>query len=155
MMEDWVLNIRKELVDREDGYIQRFENHLAKVVKTGNLPCLSSLFQLFQLEDAPEELLFFVVHALEQLDNPAYFQAVLANIESFFERSPCWAVIFHMRIMNSPAALTAYSEFLKTMPPQKLAIVRKVLDAVKLKNPKLSSRCDHLLNENGSETGTP
>jgi hypothetical protein len=99
------------------------------------------------LDDTSEydELMFSVIHAVERFDDEIYVSALLENLTDFYARSPRWAVIVHMRILNSPATMATYAKQLTFLPRDRRQVVRDVLEAVRLKNGKFEAKCNLLL----------
>jgi hypothetical protein len=86
-----------------------------------------------------------IIYTIERFDDATYVRSIVDQLGSFFAASPRWAVIVHMRILNSPPTLAAYADCIKTLPNDKRGVVRKVLEAVRKKNAKFVAPCDSLL----------
>lgn len=99
------------------------------------------------LEDDAEydEVCFGIIHTIEAFDDATYVRAIIEHLDSFLEELPRWATIVHMRILNSPATLTAYGECIRKLTVLKRGVVQRVLEAVRQKNSKFDARCDELL----------
>ncbi len=146
MLTDLIAKMRNELVSRHDaGYMQRFEDDLGKVAALNDPASIAHLLTFFDDDAAFDEMMFSIVHTIERFDDATYVRAITDHIDSFFSASPRWAIIVHMRILNSPQTFSAYANCVKTLPKDKRDIVRKVIEAVRQKNLKFVSPCNSLL----------
>lgn len=59
------------------------------------------------IDDGADDLITFgLVHTIERFDDPVYLQHWLAGLPHLTQRSPRWAQILLLRILNSPPAST-------------------------------------------------
>jgi hypothetical protein len=129
----------------DDGYVQRFDETLSRIVALDDRKCIGLLLPFFDDDAEYDEMMFSIVHAIERFDDETYVREIMANLATFYARSPRWAVIVHMRILNSPATLTAYEARLKNLSDPQKQVVSDVLNAVRRKNAKFDLPCNKLL----------
>lgn len=144
-LENSIEEMKCLLRSRDNGSVQRFEVCLAEIVSFNDSACIAPLLGLFNDASENVEAMFSLVHAIETFDDATYVRAIVDNLGSLYSNSPQWAVTVHMRILNSPTACSAYSEYLQTLPVDAWQPVRSVLEATQRKNAKFAARCSQLL----------
>ncbi|MFM8581362.1 MAG: Imm30 family immunity protein, partial [Planctomycetaceae bacterium] len=80
-----------------------------QVAKLNNHDCIAKLLPLFDDDTEHDEAMFSIINVIERFDDNTYVHSILNEIVSFYNQSPRWARILHMRILNSPATLAAYA----------------------------------------------
>lgn len=145
MLSDLITKMQTELKSHDDGYVQRFEDFLGQVAALNDPACIAQLLPMFDDDAEHDEMMFSIIHTIERFNDAAYVRSIVGHLETFFAASPRWAIIVHMRILNSAPTLAAYADFIKTLTNDRQCIVRKVLEAVRRKNAKFVSKCDSLL----------
>lgn len=145
MLTDDIAKMQIELNARGDGYVQRFEDILGRVAALNDPACIARLLPFLDDDAEHDEMMFSVIHAIERFDDATYVRSVVDDLGAFFAASPRWAVIVHMRILNSPPTFAAYADYVKTLPKEKRDVVRTVLEVVRTKNARFVSLCESLL----------
>ena len=145
MLADFIVKMQNELKAHGDGYVQRFEDYLGQVAALNDPACIAELLPLLDDDAEYDEMMFSIIRTIERFDDATYVRSIVDQLGSFFAASPRWAVIVHMRILNSLPTLAAYADCIKTLPNDKRGVVRKVLEAVRKKNAKFVAPCDSLL----------
>lgn len=94
-----------------------------------------------------DEIMFSIIHCIEDFEDSVYVKAILNAIPDFIFKSPRWASIIHMRILNNDSTLNAYvREYnLNTSYEQKMAI-RKLLEAINSLDPEFSIKTASIIN---------
>ncbi len=145
MLTDLIVKMQSELNYHGDGYVQRFEDILGQVAALNDPACIAELLPLLDDDADHDEMMFSIIHTIERFDDATYVRSIVDHLGAVFAASPRWAVIVHMRIVNSPPAFAAYADYIKTLPKEKRDVVRKVLEALRKKNAKFVSPCESLL----------
>jgi hypothetical protein len=145
MLAELISQIENELRNRHEGYVRRVDEVLAKIAALSDADCIGRLLPLLDDDAEYDEVCFGIIHTIERFDDAVYVQVIVNQIESLLEKSPRWATIVHMRILNSPATLIAYGECIRKLAVLKRGVVRRVLEAVRQKSSKFEARCDELL----------
>jgi hypothetical protein len=145
MIEDLIEKMQYELSHRREGHVHRFEDHLAKVADLRDPDHIGRLLPLFDDETEFDEVMFSIIHTMENCTGAAYVREILNYLESFFAHSTRWTVVISMRIMNSPAAMAAFAHEIGSLTAKQKLAVRNVLESVRSKNAKFFDQCDSLL----------
>lgn len=145
MLTDLISKMRNELTYNGDGYALRFEDTLGQVAALNDPACIAALLPMLDDDTDHDEIMFSIIHTIERFDDATYVKSIVDHLGSFFSVSPRWAVIVHMRILNSPPTFAAYADYIKGLPIDTRNTVRRVLEAVRQKNARFNSQCDSLL----------
>ncbi|MEW4490863.1 Imm30 family immunity protein [Thalassoglobus sp. JC818] len=145
MIDSLITQIETELTNQKNGYVERVEDLLGQVATLNDPDCIGKLLPFFEDDAEYDELMFSIIHSIENFDDATYVREIGNHLGDFFGHSPRWAVIVHMRILNSAPTLTAYSEQIKSLTDQERLTVRNVLQAVRQKDAKFYSACDSLI----------
>jgi len=89
--------------------------------------------------------MFSIINVIERFDDNTYVHSILNEIVSFYNQSPRWARILHMRILNSPATLAAYANLLGTLSTSQRRVVSEILEDIRSRNRRFIASCDALL----------
>ena len=92
-----------------------FEGLLADIVALRTPESVVPLLGLFRDMTEHDELMFSIIHGLEVFDDKVYVAEILRDASSFCSKSPRWASIIFMRVLNSE--------------PTRLELVRQLRDA--------------------------
>ncbi len=145
MLDSLITQLETEFTNQKNGYVERVEDLLGQVAALNDPDCIGKLLPFFEDDAEYDELMFSIIHTIENFDDETYVREVSNHLGDFFAHSPRWAVIVHMRILNSAPTLSAYSERIKSLTVQERLTVRNVLQAVRQKNAKFHSACDSLI----------
>jgi hypothetical protein len=145
MLDQLVRDLDDVLRNREPGYAERCEDLLAQISSLEDPRSVRLLLPLFDDEAEYDELMFSIIHAIERFDDATYVREISANLPSFVERSPRWAMIVHMRILNSPSTLAAYKERTTSLSKEQQQALSELLGALCSKNVAFRPSCDALL----------
>ncbi len=146
MLKDLIVELAGVLKNRDDDYVQRVENILGQISSLDDQDCIRLLLPFLDDNAEYDEMIFSIVHTIEQFDDDTYINELLTNISSLFSKSPRWTIILHMRILNSQTALDAYEARIKTLSDQQKPVVLDVLNALRKKNAKFEPVCSRLMN---------
>jgi len=149
MLPDLIQQLKQELSDRRDGHVHRSDALLERIAALNDPACIAELLPLFDDDAEFPELMFSIIHTIERFDDRTYVQTVVDELEPLFAVAPEWAVVLHVRILNSPSTLTAYSDYVRTLPQPQQDVVRQALDAVRKRNMKFAAHCDSILKPEG------
>ncbi len=145
MLADLVERLKQVVKQRHPDCLQQFEEILGKVAVLDNPACIPLLLPFFEDDAEHDEMMFSLIHTIEAFEDRVYVEKVLDGLRKLFAKSPTWAAVIHMRILNSPSTLAAYTERLKDLPQEQTAVVRDVLEAVRRNNARFNDRCQALL----------
>lgn len=133
-LNDRIETLERLLHEQPENLVARFEDTLAGVAALADPASIGPLVAL--LDDAvDDELMFSVVHTIEVFDDPIYVQEVLASLPELWRRAPRWAVILHIRIINSAPTFAAYQSQLDRLGDDGRSALKGVLEALTAKYP--------------------
>ena len=88
-------------VPRSDNYVQEFEHALSESIDFSNPEIIGVLINfLDDAEDYPE-LMYSIIHSVEVFEDKVYIGELLKTAAKLCTRSPKWASIVFMRVLNS------------------------------------------------------
>jgi hypothetical protein len=144
-MNDLIAQLANEIQDRRDNYVQRSEKLLGQIAGLHDPSSIGLLLPILDDHAEYDELMFSIIHAIESFDDNVYVREILRDLPEFLAKSPQWATILHMRILNSPQTLAAYGSAIKTLSDREKQAVHDVLNLVRRKNTKFEASVDILL----------
>ena len=145
MLSELVRRLANVLQDRSPGYVQLFETVLAQIAGLNDPACIGLLLPFFDDNEQHSEMMFSIVHTIEMFEDETYVREITKHLDSFWTRSPKWAVTVHMRILNSPTTLATYTAQINSLSKAQRQTVRQVLEAVRRKDTRFDTSCTPLL----------
>lgn len=127
-------------------YVDDFERILSNLAAQNDPTCISRLVMFFDDNAKYDELMFSIIHTLEVFEDTVYAREIQQSLPVLWPKSPRWALIIHMRILNSPTALDAYIARLSRASVTERNAIRELLQALEYKRPEFSTRCS-LIND--------
>ena len=131
---------------RTPASLADFESALEQVVAMEGPDCIAPLVLLLEDDESLDELMFSIVHTIEMFNDDVYVDRILYALPDLITKSPRWAKILHMRILNSEPAKIAYAERYRRGEPDEKAAARDVLSGVREWRPEFANRVDAILN---------
>lgn len=131
--------------DRTPASFAEFESILAQIVAIEDPDCIAPLVLLLEDDESLDELMFSVVHTIEVFEDNLYVDRVLHALPALIGKSPRWAKILHMRILNSEPTRRAYAERYRRGEPDEKAAARDVLSGVREWRPEFADRVNAIL----------
>ena len=86
---------------RGPRYVAEFEQVLEQIMSLGNADSILPLLEFLDDDSSFDELMFSIVHSIEVFNDKVYIAKILKGVSDLYERSPRWASIIFMRILNS------------------------------------------------------
>lgn len=131
--------------NRNPASFAELENVLGQVVALNDPDCIGPLILLLEDDESLDELMFSIVHAIEVFDDDVYVDQVLQVLAALVQKSPRWAIVLHMRILNSESTRAAYVERYRRSEPDEKAAAQDVLAGVCECRPEFASRVNAIL----------
>lgn len=117
-----ITELRSIDIDRPE-HVPKFEGLLTDVVALRTPASVIPLLDMFRDNAQYDELMFSIIHGLEIFDDKTYVGEILRGAPSLCEKSPRWASIIFMRMLNSePTRLELVRQLRSAEPDVKLAI---------------------------------
>ena len=102
-----IATLRQIQLERSDDFVARFEEVLAEVVELNDPTCIVLLCAFFDDSEEFDELMFSIIHTIENFDDATYASQLVKAAPRLCENSPRWASIVFMRVLNSQASTAA------------------------------------------------
>lgn len=100
------IQLKNEL--ESDFSIKDTEKLLNEICNVNNPDSIELLVSLLKDDFEYDEFMFSIIHCIEKFETQIYVKHILNSIPAFIYKSPRWASIIHMRILNSEKTLLAY-----------------------------------------------
>ena len=117
-------------VDRDDKYVGRFENVLASIANLNDPDSIVALAEFFDDDAEFDELMFSIIHTIEIHDDETYCRELLKAAPGLCSRSPRWASIVFMRILNSDSTRTQLVLQLRNAPAPTKDVMRNLMERI-------------------------
>jgi hypothetical protein len=125
---------------RDASWVADFEATLGSVAAFNDPSCIGPLLDLFEDESPSDDLLFSVVHAIERYPDHVYVAGLLQATETLLGRTPRWARILYMRILNAPTARAELASAICHKPESTRVSVGQILDDIERRRPELTNK---------------
>ena len=108
-----IATLRQIQLERRKNFIELFEEVLADVAALNDPTCIVLLCSLFDDHEEFDELMFSVIHTIENFDDTTYASELVKAAPGLCNNSPRWASIIFMRVLNSENSTTALVDALQ------------------------------------------
>ena len=128
--------------------IRTFDKALEELSENSALESkdLSKLFMVFEDDCQDEEVMFGLVHFVEDFDLTDLLRTFIEVVPQLSAKAPRWTKLFHYRILNSDKARPLFKEMLRAADSATQGIIRKTLEEIATtESPPLSTRASFVL----------
>lgn len=108
-----IATLRQIQLEQSDDIASRFESVLADIASLNDPTCIVLLSSFFDDNAEFDELMFSIVHTIENFDDATYASELVKAAPRLCEKSPRWASIVFMRVLNSPTSTEALVDSLR------------------------------------------
>lgn len=129
-LADEVERLREIQANRDSKYVERFESVLASIAELRDPSSIVALTEFFDDDAEFDELMFSIIHTIEVHDDETYCRELLKAAPRLCQRSPRWASIIFMRILNSDSARTQLVLHLRNAPVSTKDAVRNLMERI-------------------------
>lgn len=133
---------------RSPEQVAAFDEALERLTGVGEMKekDLTDLFKVFSDDCENEEVMFGLVHLIEDSDLRDMLRAFISAVPEMSKRAPEWVKLFHYRILNSDRARALYGEMLTGSDLDTRRMIRHVLTEIATaESPPLSTRAGAVL----------
>jgi hypothetical protein len=124
-----------KLLDKDaSNYVVEFEEILSKFVLLRDYRSIKFLINLLDDECDYDELMFSIIHTVEDFEEVVYAREIGENISSVFLKAPEWAKLVLIRILNSPSSSNAFRDVINNLPKNERMEVVTILEVIKDEN---------------------
>lgn len=122
---------------RNDEEFRAFEEALAALLEIGGPDLLDDMFAAFDDATGQHEVMWNLVHALEDYEDDLYLPALMSWTPRLLPHAREWAGYLHERLLASNKSLPPYLDRLASVPPETRRAVRELLDDIERRKPML------------------
>ena len=108
-----IATLRQIQLEQGDDFVARFENVLADIAAMNDRTCVVLLCAFFDDDAEFDELMFSIIHTIENFDDATYASELVKAAPRLCERAPRWASIVFMRVLNSQTSTAALVDALR------------------------------------------
>ncbi|MEN1783945.1 MAG: Imm30 family immunity protein [Bacteroidota bacterium] len=147
-MLDILIDDLKDIVSRrsEDTFVIKFEKKLEEIHATQNPAMISKLLDIMDDKFEFDELMFSIIHTVESFDDFTYIQELFISMPDFVLKSPRWASIIVMRIINSSQTLEVFLDTLEILSSKKKEVLKLLLNSMAKRGDEIEKRVTPVLN---------
>ena len=129
-LSDEIQRLREIEANRDDNYVGPFEEVLASVADMNDPDSITALAEFFDDDAEFDELMFSIIHTIEIHDDATYCQELLKAAPVLCSRSPRWASIIFMRVLNSDSTRTQLVLQLRNAPAPTKDVMRNLMERI-------------------------
>lgn len=136
--------LRAILAARSDGYVFQFDDELAAFGPL-DADLAASLALLFDDNEPHDELMFSLIHFIEQLPSAAYITALLAAAPTLATSAPYWTTVVLIRILNSEETRLDLVRQLRLAPSAARSAIKALTEALTQEDPRFLAKATVVL----------
>jgi hypothetical protein len=122
-----------------DGYtnfdvtnnIEKFNVLVSEISSWRNPSAIKYLTRYFDDDTNHPEVLFNIVHAIENIHHDIYIGALIHELPNLIDKAPQWAKCLHVRVFNNPDAFNTYKKRLSNVTRAKRNSIKDFLITLK------------------------
>ncbi|MCH7335090.1 Imm30 family immunity protein [Acinetobacter sp. NIPH 2699] len=118
------------------GDVQTIDAILAEVMAFNDPSAIRPLMRLIEDTAQHDETIFSIIHSIESFDDEVYISEILKELPYLVHKSPRWASILFMRILNSDSTRECITEKVYFATPEIKAAVLVLIEKINEKNAK-------------------
>ncbi|AEV68177.1 Imm30 family immunity protein [Acetivibrio clariflavus] len=146
----YIKDLQKNKLLRTQEECEAFDNALEKLLNYQSKEILEDLFLVFDDSAKEEEVMFGLIHFLEDYEMNTYLNGLAKSLPKMLQNAKEWVLILNKRILNSEQYRNAYAEIIKVMEEQYKKLIINLMNEIKLDNPK---KFESLVNDFISKIG--
>lgn len=126
-----------EIVQRDNfGDVQAIDTSLAEVMAFNDPLSIRPLMRLFDDCAEYDEAIFSIIHSIESFNDDIYISELLKELPYVLNKSPKWASILFMRILNNDSTRDCLTKKLYFATPETKTAVLTLIDKINEKSSK-------------------
>lgn len=129
-LSNQIERLREIETNRDDSYVERFESVLATIADLNDPESIVALAEFFDDDAEFDELMFSIIHTIEVHDDETYVRELLKAAPRLCSRSPRWASIVFMRVLNSDATRKELVLQLRNSPAATKEALRNLMEKI-------------------------
>jgi hypothetical protein len=145
MLDKYFTTLEKYREFEVNDNVQRFEETLGNIARLKDPKSIQKLLHYFDDESDYHDILFGIVHLIEEFDDHTYLQELLPNIPWLVKKSPYWAKVLHYRILNCSSTLDEYTKVSSSLSKEIKLSLKQLLQEIKNEDKEFDARCSELI----------
>ncbi len=145
-MTELINDLKLILTQSDSDLVIKFENKLEEIYLTNDSAIISELVKVMDDTFEFDELMFSIIHTIESFEDNVYVKEIISSTPYFILKSPRWASIVYMRIINSPETLKSYINEVKKTSNENKEIIKILLTSMANRGDVIKMKVDDLLN---------
>ncbi len=145
MLEQYINDLEKYRNFNIDDNVKKFEEVLGYIARLKDPRSISKLISFFDDSSEYEEVIFGIVHLIEEFDDYTYLHELAPALPWMVKNVPYWAKILHYRILNSHTTLDEYLKLISSFSDEVKLALRKLLVLIKNEDTEFADRCNKLI----------
>lgn len=135
-----------EVVQKDNfGDVQAIDISLAKVMAFNDPSVIRPLMHLLEDSAQYDEAIFSIIHCIESFDDNVYITEFLKELPYLVTKSPRWASILLIRILNSVSARECITKKVYFSTPDIKAAVLWLIERINEMSPKFLEKTTGLM----------
>lgn len=118
------------------GDVKAIDTTLAEVLAFNDPSAIRPLIRLIEDTAQHDEAIFSIIHSIESFDDDVYISEILKELPYLMHKSPRWASILFMRILNNDSTRECITEKVYFAIPEIKATVLFLIEKINEKNAK-------------------
>lgn len=118
------------------GDVQAIDASLAEAMAFNDPAAIRPLIRLIEDTAQYDEAIFSIIHSIESFDKEVYISEFLKELSYLVHKSPQWASVLFMRVLNSDSARERITEQIYFVTPEIKAVVLWLVERINEKSPK-------------------
>lgn len=135
-INSYIQKLQENKLLRNQAECEEFDRALESLANYQGQEIIEDLFLIFDDSTKEEELMFGLIHFLEDYEMKTYLNGLAKVLPKMLPNGKEWATILNKRILNSELYRNAYAEIIKSMGDHTKELVKNLMNEIKLDNPK-------------------
>jgi len=146
-LNELINELRKFKEHQNKESLVQVEDLLSAIASLHDPEHIPFLVSLLEDDDSQDDIMFLIVHVIEAFDDDIYINKIIPVLPELWVKSPRWAKILHMRILNSPATMKSYEERLMLATEQQKYYAKCILNGVVEWRPEFRNRVKSIIDQ--------
>ena len=124
----------EECIEIKD--FEKLNDVLIKIWELNDSSCIPAIALLIEDDYEFDEVMYSLVHFIEEFDLETYIKHILSITPKLFEKSPDWSRTLIVRIRNNQKGLKFYESYIGSISREQKKLLHKIINKMDLPVPK-------------------
>lgn len=139
-LEQIINNLTKEIQINHFSNVENIDIKLMEVMAFNDYSVIRPLARLIEDNAQYDEAIFSIIHSIESFDDNIYISEIINEFPYLVNKSPYWATILLIRILNSNTARECMCEKISLTTPAIQISILFLLQRINAETPTLSEK---------------